>query len=190
MQRLRDARPTWSRRPDGAVNYVALRDACPFPTCRSTRSAAATKDARTTVATKGSRSRLTARGCSPSSRIHSSTSRGPNNGRNGRNITNRRVRQRPAQLAPTRKSLAQYVYQLEPQADVAARINAIMPGNATATDPRQGRNIGVSAIIAINDTQFLVLERDNRGIGVDDPRRRRRSAANASTRSTSAGRPT
>jgi len=67
------------------------------------------------------------------------------------------------------KSLVQYVYQLEPQADVAARINAIKPGDATPTDPRQGRNIGVSAIHAINDTEFLVLERDNRGIGVDDP---------------------
>ena len=63
----------------------------------------------------------------------------------------------------------QYVYQLEPQADVAARINAIKPGDATPSDPRQGRNIGVSAIHAINDTEFLVLERDNRGIGVDDP---------------------
>ena len=45
----------------------------------------------------------------------------------------------------------------------------LKPGDATPTDPRQGRNIGVSAIHAINDTQFLVLERDNRGIGVDDP---------------------
>ena len=72
--------------------------------------------------------------------------------------------------SPTyKKSVAQYVYQLEPQADVAARINAATPGNATATDPRQGRNIGVSSIVAINDTEFLVLERDNRGIGVDDP---------------------
>ena len=66
-------------------------------------------------------------------------------------------------------SVAQYVYQLERQADVAARINAIKPGDATPTDPRQGRNIGVSAIHAINGTEFLVLERDNRGIGVDDP---------------------
>ena len=48
-------------------------------------------------------------------------------------------------------------------------INAQIPGNATGTDPRQGRNIGVSAIVAINDVEFLVLERDNRGIGVDDP---------------------
>jgi hypothetical protein len=66
-------------------------------------------------------------------------------------------------------SIGQLVYQLEPQADVAARINAQIPGNATSTDPRQGRNIGVSAIIAINDVEFLVIERDNRGIGVDDP---------------------
>jgi hypothetical protein len=66
-------------------------------------------------------------------------------------------------------SIAQYAYQLELQADVAARINALKPGNATNTDPRQGRNIGLSAITAISDHEFLVLERDNRGIGVDDP---------------------
>lgn len=42
-------------------------------------------------------------------------------------------------------------------------------GSATPTDPRQGRNIGLSAIVAINDREFMVLERDNRGIGVDDP---------------------
>ena len=65
-------------------------------------------------------------------------------------------------------SIAQYAYQLELQADVAARITAA-GGVATATDPRQGRNIGLSAIVAINDHEFLVLERDNRGIGVDDP---------------------
>jgi hypothetical protein len=71
-------------------------------------------------------------------------------------------------------SIAQYAYQLEPQADVANRINAQVPAgdppDATPTDPRQGRNIGLSAIIALNHHQFLVLERDNRGIGVDDPR--------------------
>ena len=66
------------------------------------------------------------------------------------------------------KSIAQYAYQLELQADVAARIIAA-GGVATPTDPRQGRNIGLSAITAINDHEFLVLERDNRGIGVDDP---------------------
>ena len=65
-------------------------------------------------------------------------------------------------------SIAQYAYQLEPQADIAARIVAA-GGTATPTDPRQGRNIGLSAITAINENEFLVLERDNRGIGVDDP---------------------
>jgi hypothetical protein len=92
----------------------------------------------------------------------------PNNGRNSRNI--RIVVYDNNRWSPTyRSSIKQIVYQLEPQAAVAARINALLPGNATATNPRQGRNIGVSAIVAINDTQFLVLERDNRGIGVDDP---------------------
>jgi hypothetical protein len=91
----------------------------------------------------------------------------PNNGRNGRNL---RIvvfdndRQSPTYGA----SVAQYAYQLEAQADVAARI-AAAGGMATATDPRQGRHIGLSAIIALNDHQFLVLERDNRGLGVDDP---------------------
>lgn len=98
---------------------------------------------------------------------------GPNNGRNGRNV-------RIVVFDNDRHSwtygtgIAQYAYQLEPQADVAARINAQVPaGNppdATATDPRQDRNIGASAVIALNDHEFLVLERDNRGLGVDDPR--------------------
>ena len=66
-------------------------------------------------------------------------------------------------------STAQHAYQLELQSDVADRINDLKPGNATSTDPRQGRNIGLSAIVAINGHEFLVLERDNRGIGVDDP---------------------
>ena len=66
-------------------------------------------------------------------------------------------------------STTQYAYQLEPQADVAARIIA-GGGVANPTDPRQGRNIGLSAIVGLNDHEFLVLERDNRGIGVDDPR--------------------
>ena len=93
---------------------------------------------------------------------------GPNNGRNGRNV--RIVVYDNDHRSPSYgSSIKQLVYQLEPQADVAARINEQIPMNANATDPRQGRNIGVSAIIAINDTEFLVLERDNRGIGVDDP---------------------
>jgi hypothetical protein len=92
----------------------------------------------------------------------------PNNGRNSRNL---RIvvfdNDRDSSTFGT--SIAQYAYQLEPQADVAARIIAA-GGSATGTDPRQGRNIGLSAIAAVNDREFLVLERDNRGIGVDDPR--------------------
>lgn len=89
---------------------------------------------------------------------------GPNNGRNGRNVRIIAFDNNP-ESANYGHSIAQYVYQLELQADVLARLN----GDGTPTDPRQGRNIGVSAITAINDTEFLVLERDNRGIGVDDP---------------------
>jgi Esterase-like activity of phytase len=66
------------------------------------------------------------------------------------------------------QGIAQYAYVLEAQADVLARILAA-GGAGSATDPRQGRNIGLSAIVAINATDFLVLERDNRGLGVDDP---------------------
>ena len=66
----------------------------------------------------------------------------------------------------TGQSTAQYIYQLESITDINARI----PGTAndfTATN--QGRSIGISAIIPLGGTKFLVLERDNRGVGVDDP---------------------
>lgn len=90
-----------------------------------------------------------------------------NNGRNRRTL--RIVVFDNDKHSPTYgKSIAQYAYQLELQADVRTRITAA-GGTATATDPRQGRNIGLSAIVALNDSQFIVLERDNRGIGVDDP---------------------
>jgi hypothetical protein len=90
-----------------------------------------------------------------------------NDGRDGRNV--RIVVFDNDWWSPTyRQSVAQYVYQLEPQSAIRARILAA-GGTATATDPRQGRNIGLSAIVALNDHQFLVLERDNRGIGVDNP---------------------
>lgn len=90
-----------------------------------------------------------------------------NNGRNRRTVRII-VFDNDKHSATYGKSIAQYAYQLELQADVRARITAA-GGTATATDPRQGRNIGLSAIIALNDREFLVLERDNRGIGVDDP---------------------
>ena len=60
----------------------------------------------------------------------------------------------------------QFIYQLEAIADINGRI----PGTSndfSATN--QGRSIGVSAIYALKDGKFLVIERDNRGIGVDDP---------------------
>lgn len=62
------------------------------------------------------------------------------------------------------KPVAQYIYQLEALADINARI----PGTADdfpATS--QGRNIGLSGIMALPNGTFLVLERDNRGLGVD-----------------------
>ena len=83
----------------------------------------ATKAVRTTAATRGWPSRLTATGCTPSSRIRSSTSRdrttAATDGTSGSWCSTTTAN------SPTYgTSLAQYVYQLEPQADVAARINA------------------------------------------------------------------
>jgi len=59
---------------------------------------------------------------------------------------------------------AQYLYRLEP----ISALNAIDPSTTddfSATN--QGRSIGLSAIHALSDTDFLVLERDNRGLGVE-----------------------
>jgi hypothetical protein len=89
-------------------------------------------------------------------------------GRQGQNVRIVVFNNDPASGLLYRMAIAQYVYQLEPQAAVLARIVAA-GGTGSATDPRQGRNIGVSAIVALNDTEFLVLERDNRGIGVENP---------------------
>ena len=58
----------------------------------------------------------------------------------------------------------QFIYQLE---SVVDDINPRVPANPFNVNTAQGRNIGVSAIVAINATQFLVIERDNRGLGVD-----------------------
>nr|WP_233281367.1 esterase-like activity of phytase family protein [Sphingomonas changnyeongensis] len=62
--------------------------------------------------------------------------------------------------------LRQFIYQLESRDDINARI----PG--TANDfgaTAQGRNIGVSSITALADGSFLLIERDNRGLGEADP---------------------
>lgn len=63
----------------------------------------------------------------------------------------------------TGQSTAQYIYQLESLTDINSRV----PDDTFGANS-QGRNIGVSAIIALNDDEFLVLERDNRGVGVED----------------------
>ncbi len=58
----------------------------------------------------------------------------------------------------------QLTYQLESIADINDRI----PGTASdfgATN--QGRSMGISAVVALYDHQFLVIERDNRGYGSD-----------------------
>lgn len=61
----------------------------------------------------------------------------------------------------TGKSTAQYAYQLESLADINARVSNDFGANS------QGRNIGASSITALGNNRFLVIERDNRGLGVD-----------------------
>lgn len=81
-----------------------------------------------------------------------------NDGRRSRNV---RIVEFDARSG---RSTAQYVYQLETR----EALNAIDPGtddDFSATN--QGRSIGLSAIIALSDREFLVLERDNRGLGVE-----------------------
>jgi hypothetical protein len=153
----------------GNVNYVALRDACPVPNVPFNPLCGGNEGRQDNRGYEGlaiSPDGLKLFAVLQDPLIDEPP---PNNGRNGRNVRIVVFDNDPTSQTYT-KNVAQYVYQLEPQADIAARINAIKPGNATATDPRQGRNIGVSAIVAINESQFLVLERDNRGIGIDDPR--------------------
>ena len=83
-----------------------------------------------------------------------------NQGRNSRNL--RIVEFDPATGTATK----QFIYQLE---DVAA-INGRTPGTVDDfASNAQGRSIGVSSISAMGDGTFLVIERDNRGLGVDDP---------------------
>ncbi|MEE3715131.1 esterase-like activity of phytase family protein [Tumidithrix elongata RA019] len=83
---------------------------------------------------------------------------GSNPGRSSRNV--RIVRYDVA----TGLSDAQYIYQLESLVDINNRI----PGSSNDFGTTaQGRNIGVSSLVAINSNELLVLERDNRGIGVD-----------------------
>jgi hypothetical protein len=63
----------------------------------------------------------------------------------------------------TGRSVAQYIYPLESLVSLNSRV----PGNTFAANA-QGTNIGVSAMTALSDHEFLVLERDNRGLGDGD----------------------
>lgn len=64
----------------------------------------------------------------------------------------------------TGQSTAQYAYQLESR----TVLNAIDPSvSDDFSSTQQGRSIGLSAIHALSDHEFLVLERDNRGLGVE-----------------------
>ncbi|BAY63876.1 CHU large protein [Calothrix brevissima NIES-22] len=83
---------------------------------------------------------------------------GSANGRSSRNV--RIVRYDVA----TGQSDAQYIYQLESLSDINDRIPGTTNDFGTTA---QGRNIGISSIVALNNSQLLVLERDNRGVGVD-----------------------
>lgn len=81
-----------------------------------------------------------------------------NDGRRSRNL--RIVEYDVASGNPTK----QYVYELES----LANINPNTPGD-TFSATNQGRSIGVSSIMSLPDGRLVVIERDNRGVGVDDP---------------------
>lgn len=61
------------------------------------------------------------------------------------------------------ESSGQFIYQLEDRADINQRVPT-----DTFSATSQGRNIGVSSIVALPNGKLLVLERDNRGWGIDD----------------------
>lgn len=63
----------------------------------------------------------------------------------------------------TGESTGQFIYQLESLSDINERVPDDTFGNTA-----QGRNIGLSAVVALPNGKLLVLERDNRGFGVDD----------------------
>ncbi len=85
------------------------------------------------------------------------------NGNDGRLSRNLRIVEFDTQ---TGQSTAQYIYQLE---DLTAINDRIAGTDDDFSSTSQGRSIGISSIVALNDREFLVLERDNRGLGVEDP---------------------
>lgn len=60
----------------------------------------------------------------------------------------------------------QFLYELESVADINHRI-ADEQGHFKRS--KQGRSVGISALVAAGPDRFLVLERDNRGVGIDNP---------------------
>ena len=79
--------------------------------------------------------------------------------RNGRNVRLARID------VTTGTATAEYVYQLES----IDSINGRVPAEAAFNANQQGRNISANELFALSDQELLVLERDNRGIGVNDP---------------------
>ncbi len=85
-----------------------------------------------------------------------------NEGRGGQGRRSRNLRIVEYDFA-TGQQTAQFAYQLE-------SIDTINERTTTAfTENQQGRSIGVSSITALPNGKFLIIERDNRGFGVDDP---------------------
>lgn len=66
----------------------------------------------------------------------------------------------------TGASSRQMLYELESVATINDRI-ADEQGHFKRS--KQGRSIGASSLLALDDQRLLVLERDNRGIGIDNP---------------------
>lgn len=85
-----------------------------------------------------------------------------NNSTNGEGRYSRNLRVVEYDVA-SGNSTAQYIYQLDSLSQINAGLTQTFAAN------QQGRSIGASSITALADGSFLVIERDNRGLGVDDP---------------------
>jgi len=169
------------------TNYVALRDACggsvPVPLCGAT---GGRQDNRgyEGLAVSPDGSRLLAVLQDPLI-----NEPGPNNGRTGRNV--RIIVFDNDRHSPTYgKSLVQYVYQLEPQADVAARINAIKPGMRRPPTPGRAATSESRRFTPSTTRNFWFSNGTTAASASTIRSVPAPSAANASTRSTSPARVT
>lgn len=68
--------------------------------------------------------------------------------------------------ASTGQPAAQWLYELESTVEINRRI---ADPEAHFKPAKQGRAVGISALVALDEQRLLVLERDNRGIGIDNP---------------------